>query len=57
VGYWKFEPTPSHYADSSGHSHDISVAANKAQQKDPRLTALIDFCHILLNSNEFLYLD
>jgi mono/diheme cytochrome c family protein len=57
VGYWKFEPTPSHYADTSGRGHDISVAVNKSQQKDPRLTALIDFCHILLNSNEFLYLD
>ena len=57
AGYWKFEATPSPYADSSGHGHDISAASQKGQQKDPRLTALIDFCHILLNSNEFLYLD
>ncbi len=57
VGYWKFETSPNPYTDSSGHNRDISVAANKAKQKDPRLTALVDFCHILLNSNEFLYVD
>ncbi len=24
---------------------------------DPRTAALIDFCHVLLNSSEFLYVD
>ncbi|MEO6787479.1 MAG: DUF1549 domain-containing protein [Chthoniobacteraceae bacterium] len=57
VGYWKFEATPNPYADSSGHGHDISSATHKGDQKDPRFAALVDFCHILLNSNEFLYLD
>ena len=57
AGYWKFEPAPSPYTDGSGHGHDISIAGQKGPQKDPRLTALIDLCHILLNSNEFLYLD
>ena len=57
VGYWKFDASGNPYADSSGHGRDISTAAQKAQQKDPRFAALVDFCHILLNSNEFLYLD
>ena len=57
VGYWKFEATPSPYADSSEHKRDISAAGRNGQPNDPRLTALIDLCHILLNSNEFLYLD
>ena len=57
AGYWKFEATPSVYTDSSGHGRDISAARQKDQQKDPRFSALVDFCHILLNSNEFLYLD
>ena len=57
VGYWKFDAAPSPYADSSGHGRDISAARNKEHQKDPRFAALVDFCHILLNSNEFLYLD
>ncbi len=26
-------------------------------EKDPDQTALIDFCHALLNANEFLYVD
>ena len=57
AGYWKFEATPNPYADSSGHGHDISATRQKGQQKDPRFAALVDFCHVLLNSNEFLYLD
>ncbi len=57
MGYWKFEATPNPYADSSGHGHDISAAQQKGKVKDPRFAALVDFCHILLNSNEFLYVD
>ena len=57
MGFWKFENSPNPYADSSGHSHDISSAKQKDARKDPRFAALVDFCHVLLNSNEFLYLD
>ncbi len=57
MGYWKFEATPNPYTDSSGHGHDITVERQKGKVKDPRFAALMDFCHILLNSNEFLYLD
>ncbi len=57
MGFWKFESSPNPYADSSGHGHDISTSHQKDQRKDPRFAALVDFCHILLNSNEFLYLD
>jgi mono/diheme cytochrome c family protein len=57
MGYWKFEPSPNPYADSSAHGRDISAASHLGQKSDPRLTALVDFCHVLLNSNEFLYLD
>ncbi len=57
MGYWKFEATPNPYADSSGHGHDITAEKQKGKVKDPRFAALVDFCHILLNSNEFLYLD
>ncbi len=57
VGYWKFETTGNPFADSSGHTRDIASAVEKSAQKDPRFAALVDFCHILLNSNEFLYVD
>jgi mono/diheme cytochrome c family protein len=57
MGYWKFEAAPTPYADSSAHGHDITAEKQKGKVKDPRFAALVDFCHILLNSNEFLYLD
>ncbi len=57
MGFWKFEASPNPYADSSGRGHDISSSRQKDQRKDPRFAALVDFCHVLLNSNEFLYLD
>lgn len=34
--------------------HAASAAANQPPAIDP---ALVDFCHVLLNSNEFLYVD
>ncbi|MCH7728633.1 MAG: DUF1553 domain-containing protein [Planctomycetes bacterium] len=30
---------------------------DKTVSTDPRTAALIDFCHVLLNSSEFLYVD
>jgi mono/diheme cytochrome c family protein len=57
IGYWKFESDPTPYADASGRGNDITAPKPAAQREDPRLLALIDFCHVLLNSNEFLYVD
>jgi mono/diheme cytochrome c family protein len=57
VGYWKFENDPGPYEDSSPRGNDISAAAVTGPQEDPRFGALVDFCHVLLNSNEFLYVD
>ncbi len=57
VGWWKFEADPSPYADASPRGHDISAKVITAPPEDPRAAALADFCHVLLNSNEFLYVD
>ena len=57
VGYWKFEPDPGPTKDGSGRGHDISARIVQAQRDAPESAALIDFCHVLLNSNEFLYVD
>ena len=57
VGYWKFETTSGLYKDSSTRGHDIEAKIVQAKPADPAAAAFIDFCHILLNSNEFLYLD
>jgi hypothetical protein len=58
VGYWQFEAKPDVFRDASGHGLDIkpTVKFSKAHV-DPRKAALQDFCHVLLNSNEFLYVE
>ncbi len=57
LGYWKFENDPGVYKDSSSHGADIAVPVLNAPKLDPRAAALMDFCHVLLNTNEFIYLD
>jgi len=56
LGYWRFEAEPGVFHDSSGHGLDLRPATSQAREAvDPTRAALIDFCHVLLNSNEFLY--
>lgn len=57
VGYWRFETSSDLYKDSSPKGHDIEAKIVQAKPADPAAAAFIDFCHVLLNSNEFLYLD
>ena len=57
VGYWKFDSEPGVYRDSSPRGADITPRMIEPPKTDPRTVALVDFCHTLLNSNEFLYLD
>ena len=56
VGYWRFEE-PDFFKDSSPNGHNIRPEISPAANADPRTAALIDLCHALLNSNEFLYVD
>jgi len=59
VGYWEFEPAEGVFRDSSPNGLDLRVAGDspKSTADDARRQALIDFCHVLLNANEFLYVD
>ena len=57
IGYWKFENSSGLYKDSSPRGHDIQATIVQSKPADPAAAAFIDFCHVLLNSNEFLYLD
>ena len=57
IGYWRFETSSGLYKDSSTKGHDIEAKIVQAKPADPAAAAFIDFCHVLLNSNEFLYLD
>ena len=56
VGYWRFQE-PDALKDSSPNGHNIRPEVSPSAQSDPATAALVDFCHVLLNSNEFLYVD
>jgi len=69
VGDWRFK-ADAFVKDSSGRGHDLTnqggveakpLGGNtppaKPQALDVGFEAFVDFCHVLLNSNEFLYVD
>ena len=57
-GYWQFEAKPSVFRDSSPNQNDIKpLLASRAVTVDRKTVALTDFCHVLLNANEFLYVE
>ncbi len=55
VGFFQFEPSLGLLADSS--PSQLAARMSTTQPTTRREQALVDFCHVLLNSNEFLYLD
>lgn len=58
IGYWQFEAKPDVFRDTSGHGLDIKPAGLVSRTRvDTRQAALQDFCHVLLNANEFLYVE
>jgi len=57
VGYWQFEPMPGVFHDSLKQGLDIHELKKTHQQASPQTSAWIDLCHVLLNSNEFLYVE
>jgi hypothetical protein len=58
VGYWIFESRPDVFHDASGKGRDIRPGPVSATAPaDRRQAAWIDFCHVLMNSSEFLYVE
>ncbi len=68
VGHWKFEEQTGFFKDSAGLQADLVRAARPETEAAAHPTApgraapkmdsaLLDFCHAILNSNEFLYVD
>jgi hypothetical protein len=58
VGLWQFESKPSAFKDASKHAHDIQPKPTGAKAvATTRAAALADLCHVLLNANEFVYVD
>lgn len=57
VGFWRFESEPNVFADASGHGHDLHPVTTdtRGERLNAERQAWIDLCHVLLNSNEFLY--
>ncbi|MHC4878806.1 MAG: DUF1549 domain-containing protein [Planctomycetota bacterium] len=58
VGHWNFTNAEQPGRDASGNNHDLKIyGAPTATRSGIPEFALTDFCHVLLNSNEFLYVD
>jgi hypothetical protein len=57
-GYWRFEAKPDALHDTSEQRHHLEPARESSRTAtDVHATALADFCHALLNSSEFLYVE
>jgi mono/diheme cytochrome c family protein len=58
AGVWEFNSTEKAGHDSSGSNNHIEVDGGSGTTKTGISShALADLCHVLLNSNEFLYVD
>ncbi|WP_437222869.1 DUF1553 domain-containing protein [Planctomicrobium sp. SH661] len=57
MGYWQFEPAPGIFQDTSSGGLKIHPLKHGALAQSPEEAAFVDLCHVLLNSNEFLYVD
>ena len=57
MGYWKFEAKADPFSDSSNRGRPVAATKVKRLRPDPRSVAFTDFCHVLLNANEFLYVE
>lgn len=57
VGHWMFESAKQPLADASGKGLDVSPMADDSDASGSEETVIVDFSHVLLNSNEFLFLD
>lgn len=55
VGYWRFESDPGTRRDSSPNGLDLIDSRQASIAARPLVGALVDLCHAVLNSNEFLY--
>ncbi len=53
---WKFEEEPGFTKDSTGRQPDLLRRGGSAGAAASD-ASLVDLCHVLLNSNEFLYVD
>jgi hypothetical protein len=55
IGYWRFETVPGVMRNSTGDRLKIIGRGKAIVNLSAEESALADFCHALLNANEFLY--
>lgn len=55
VASWDFDGAENPLADSSSNRHNLNRTGQ--QSPPPRQQAVAELCHVLLNSNEFVYID
>ncbi|MEM6472996.1 MAG: hypothetical protein AAF802_25775, partial [Planctomycetota bacterium] len=55
IAYWQFEPDPGLLKSSAGETLQWIVGDDDSITVNPQREAFVDWCHLLLNSNEFLY--
>jgi hypothetical protein len=56
LGYWQLKSEKDFFKDRSPKGHDIERHV-QPKKTDPARAALEDLCHVLMNSNEFFYID
>ncbi|QDT18222.1 DUF1549 domain-containing protein [Alienimonas californiensis] len=60
LAHWTFEKTPGPFRDAAaepGKGLDLTPHRAAVSTAEPRRQALVDLCHVLLNSSEFLYVQ
>ncbi|MCA9048706.1 MAG: DUF1553 domain-containing protein, partial [Planctomycetaceae bacterium] len=57
VAFWNFESGQQPTADASGESHHLTTVSSADSPIGPTERSVAELCHVLLNSNEFVYID
>ena len=57
VGFWQFEVDPGVRSNSVSAKHTLIAEGKALVDLTPSEKAMVDYCHTLLNANEFLYVD
>lgn len=57
IGFLSRQAAAAEVAGAAETAGDSGEQSAKSSATDPRMAALFDLCHVLLNSNEFLFVD
>ena len=57
VGHWTFESEPGFFKEAANRVKPLGRPKLSPTPGVASEAGLVDFCHVILNSNEFLYVD